>query len=422
MGSFAAGSFVSNAVTALPAQEPRSANEKPTVGIMGIRVGSRGSGLATAFMACGADIAYVCDVDSRAVNGSAEFVAQKQSRKPQAVSDVRRILDDPSVDILVCAAPNHWHAPATILGCKAGKHVYVEKPCSQTAEEGELALAAARKANRVVQMGTQRRSWPALQEAVQKVQAGEIGRVLYARTCYNNRRPSIKHGKVTTPPEWLDWKLWQGPAAERPYKDNVVHYNWHWHWHYGNGELGNNGIHAIDVARWGLNVNYARKVTAGGGKYRHDDDQETPDTMLVTLDFPENKMITWEGLSWSPFGHAGSQFGISFHGENGTLVIADSGYKIFDPSNKEIATQKGNGGDQVHVQNFLDAIRENKRPHADIEEAHKSTLLCHLGNMAYRSGSVLQLDPTNGHIQGNPQAAAFWGREYSPEWEKSIRG
>ena len=368
------------------------------------------------------EIAYVCDVDSRALNGSAEFVAKKQTRKPQAVTDVRRILDDKGVDILVCAAPNHWHAPAAILGCKAGKHVYVEKPCSQTPEEGELAVAAARKANRVVQMGTQRRSWLALREAIEKVQAGEIGRVLYARTCYNNRRPNIKHGQITNPPEGLDWKLWQGPAPERPYKDNLVHYNWHWHWHYGNGELGNNGVHAIDVARWGLNVNYARRVTAGGGKYRHDDDQETPDTMVVTFDFPENKMITWEGLSWSPYGHNGSQFGISFHGENGTLIVAEAGYKIYDPANKEIAAKTGIGGDAVHAQDFLDAIRENRRPHADIEEAHKSTLLCHLGNIAYRSHSALQLDPSNGHILENVPAAKLWAREYSPEWEQGIRG
>ncbi len=192
----------------------------------------------------------------------------------------------------------------------------------------------------------------AIQEAIKKIHTGELGRVLYARTWYNNVRPTSSMDNIPRHPDWLDWSLWQGPAVERPYKDNLVHYNWHWHWHYGNGELGNNGIHAIDVARWALQVNFPIRVTAGGGKYRHDDDQETPDTMLATFDFPENKTITWEGLSWSPYGSGGSRFGVSIHGEQGTLVIADPGYKLYDLNNKEIAAQTGSGGDRTHVQKF----------------------------------------------------------------------
>jgi predicted dehydrogenase len=406
----------------LQAEESKSANEKIVIGIMGIRQGSRGSALAEAFMAAGAEVAYVCDVDKRTHAGTLAFIEQKQKKKPEAVLDVRKILDDRAVDVLVCAAPNHWHAPATIMGCKAGKHVYVEKPCSQTPEEGELAIQAAREHKRIVQMGSQRRSWPAIQEAMQKIHAGELGRALYARTWYNNARPSIKHGQTTAPPDWLDWNLWQGPATERPYKDNLVHYNWHWHWHYGNGELGNNGVHAIDVARWALQVKYPQRVTAGGGKYRHDDDQETPDTMMTTFDFAENKTITWEGLSWSPYGPGGNRFGLSVHGEKGTLVIADSGYKIYDSSNKEIAAQTGSGGELTHVQNFLDCVRNGNLPHADIAEAHQSTLLCHLGNIAFRTGSTLRTDAANGHILQNAEAEKLWSREYRAEWETRIRG
>src|SRR5690349_11768459 len=179
-------------------------------------------------------------------------------------------------------------------------------------------IQAARKHNRVVQLGTQRRSTPGVIEAVGKVKNGAIGKVLFSRGWYNNTRPSIGHGKTAPVPSWLDYTLWQGPAPERPYKDNLIHYNWHWFWHWGTGELGNNGIHALDVCRWGLGVEYPYRVTAGGGKYRHDDDQETPDTLVTTYDFGD-KEITWEGRSWHPRGFEGSQFGIAFYGDQGTM-------------------------------------------------------------------------------------------------------
>lgn len=403
--------------------ESQSAKDSPgdrvVLGIMGVN--GRGAAIAQGMMAAdNAQVGTICDVDTRAAIRVGDLVGEKQGRKPKVVGDFRRILDDPDIDVLVIAAPNHWHAPATILGCAAGKHVYVEKPCSHTPAEGEMAVAAARKHNRIVQMGTQRRSWPGIQEAIAKVHGGEIGDVLYARTWYNNRRPAIGFGKQTPVPEWLDWDLWQGPAPRRPFKDNVVHYNWHWHWHWGNGELGNNGVHAIDVARWGLGVTYPNRVTAGGGKYRHDDDQETPDTMMVTIDFPEKKTITWEGLSWSPLGPHDSGFGLSFHGTEGSIVIRGAGYTVYDMRSKEIGTGTGGGGDREHFNDFLDAVRTGRLPNADIEKAHQSTLLCHLGNIAYRTGSVLTLDPTNGHIQGNPEAEAMWTREYEPGWEPEV--
>ncbi len=422
LASAAAISSRKNLLAQEVAQPPTSANERPVVGIMGIRRGSRGSALAAAFAAGGAEVAYVCDVDSRAHEGAVTFVGEKQEKKPEAVTDFRRILDDQAVDILVVSAPNHWHAPAAIIGCKAGKHVYVEKPCSHTPEEGELALAAARQNKRVVQMGTQRRTWPAIREAIELIQGGVIGNVHYARTWYNNRRDTIGIGKGGEVPAWLNWSLWQGPATEKPFKDNVVHYNWHWHWHWGNGELGNNGVHAIDVARWALGVTFPTRVTSGGGKYRHEDDQETPDTMMVTFDFPEKKTITWEGLSWSPYGPGGNMFGLSVHGDNGTLVIDGAGYVQFDKMNKEVKKNSGPGGDNDHVRNFLDCVKNGKRPHADIEDAHRSTLLCHLGNIAYRTNSVLTTDAANGHILGNETAAKLWGKEYNPKWEGLIRG
>ena len=395
------------------------ASERITIGIMGVN--GRGGAIARGMMATGqVDIAYICDVDSRAAERAEKIVNEKQSTKTRIVTDFRRVLDDKSVDALICAAPNHWHAPATILGCSAGKHVYVEKPCSHTPREGELAVAAARKHDRVVQMGTQRRSWSGIVEAIGKVHDGAIGQALYSRTWYNNRRGSIGRGKPTEVPSWLDWKLWQGPAPERPFKDNLVHYNWHWHWHWGNGELGNNGVHGLDVARWGMQVDYPIRVTAGGGRHRFDDDQETPDTMMVTYDFDQGKTITWEGLSWSALGPHDSGFGISFHGTEGSIVVRGTGYTQYDMRNKEIGSGTGSGGDREHFLDFLTAIRDGHRTNAEIEKAHKSTLLCHLGNIAYRTGSTLKTDAKDGRPIGNDAAAALWSREYAKGWEPVV--
>ncbi len=396
-----------------------SPNEKVVLGVMGVN--GRGAAIARGMTrASQTEIGYVCDVDSRALGRVTDAVEKDQGKRPKSVVDFRRILDDKDVDALIVAAPNHWHAPATILACTAGKHVYVEKPCSHTPAEGEWAVQAARKNNRVVQMGTQRRTWPKIVEAVERIHAGEIGQTLYARTWYNNRRGSIGKGKNTEIPGWLDWELWQGPAPRTPFKDNVVHYNWHWHWHWGNGELGNNGVHGLDVARWAMDVTYPTRITAGGGKYRHDDDQETPDTMMVTYDFPGNKTITWEGLSWSPLGPHDSGFGISVHGTEGSVVINGSGYALYDIRNKEKAVESGPGGDADHFADFLDALRTGRRPNADIEKAHRSTLMCHLGNIAYRTNSVLKTNPDDGHVIGNDEAERFWSREYADGWQPEV--
>lgn len=408
------------------ARQPRTSANKVVVAVMGVN--GRGGSLATTFLGQpNCEVGYVCDVDARALARVVKAVSDRQERAPQGVVDFRRALDDKGIDALVCAAPNHWHAPATILACAAGKHVYVEKPCSHNPREGELQVAAARKYNRVVQMGVQRRSFPAIIEGIGKLHAGAIGRVLYSRTWYNNTRPSIGRGRPAPVPEWLDWTLWQGPAPERPYMVSdtpagnfIVPYNWHWHWHWGNGELGNNGVHALDIARWGLGVDYPIRVTSGGGKYRHDDEQETPDTHLVTFDFAGGKSILWEGLSWSPYSPNGSGFGISFHGTDGTLVIEGSGYRIFDLKNKEVARGTGSGSDALHVANFLDCIRLGGRPNADIEEGHKSTLLCHLGNIAHRVNRVLHTRDTDGHILNDEEAMKLWSREYRPGWEPKV--
>jgi predicted dehydrogenase len=411
--ALALGAYAGPAV----AQEPKSANDKIVVGVMGL---GRGASLAAGFAGLpGSEVAYLCDVDSRQLAKAAESISKRQERQAKQVEDMRKILDDKSVDVLVVAAPDHWHAPATILACAAGKHVYVEKPCSHNPREGELAVEASRTHDRVVQMGTQRRSWAGIEQAMEKLHAGAIGKVLFSQAWYNNRRGSIGHGKAAPVPEWLNYELWQGPAPEREYHDNYLHYNWHWFWHWGTGELGNNGVHALDLCRWGLQVEYPTRVTAGGGKYRHDDDQETPDTHNVTYDF-DGKSIAWQGLSWSPHGYEGQMFGANFYGEGGTMVLLGNGFTIYDMMNKEVEKGTGAAGDAVHLQDFFTSIREHKLPHADILEGHRSTLLCHLGNIAWRTGRTLHCDPQNGHIQNDEEAMKLWSREYRAGWEPKV--
>jgi predicted dehydrogenase len=395
-----------------------SPNEKIALGVMGLN--GRGNELARAYSAIpGVEIAYLCDVDERVPGRVAEQIDKKQSPAPKLVGDFRRILDDKSVDALVVATPDHWHGPATILGCSAGKHVYVEKPASHNPHEGELMVAAARAHKRVVQLGTQRRSMEKEIEAVERLRSGEIGRVLWARAWYNNARPSIGHGNTGPAPSWLNYELWQGPAPEQPYRDNLIHYNWHWFWHWGTGELGNNGIHGLDVCRWGLGVDYPLKVSAGGGKYHYDDDQETPDTHTVTYDFGD-KGITWEGRNWHRRGFEGNMFGMAFYGDKGALLTEGSGYKILEPDGKTRTEVKGSDSQEPHLRNFLDCVRSGGRPNADIEEGFKSTLLCHLGNIAYRTSKTLKLDPATHRIVDEPEAAKLWQRDYRPGWEPKV--
>jgi predicted dehydrogenase len=408
----AAGWALSGLSRSLGAESPAN---QVVVGVMGL---SRGRSLANEFAKRdGVVVKYVCDVDSNRAESGASLVEGIGGKKPQVISDFRRILDDKEVHALICAAPNHWHAPATILACEAGKHVYVEKPCCHNPREGELMVAAARKHHRAVQMGSQRRSGPGTIEAMRKLQAGKIGRVYLARAWYSNQRPTIGRGKPAPVPSYLDYDLWQGPAPRRSYQDNVVHYNWHWFWHWGNGELGNNGVHTIDLCRWGLGVDYPIRVTSSGGRYVFDDDQQTPDTHTVAFDFEGKKSIVWEGLSCNKH----DKGFVMFYGSEGTLELSSNGsHTVFDASDKVVdKAGSASQGDVEHIVNFVTAIRTGKplELNAEIESGYKSTLLCHLGNIAHRVERTLHCDPRNGHVMKDEQAMALWGREYAPGWE-----
>lgn len=387
------------------------------VAVMGLH---RGEAHVNGYLAAPhAEVACVCDVDRRAAEKAAALVEKKSGKRPVLVTDFRRILDDPTIDALSIAAPSHWHAPATILACAAGKHVYVEKPGSHNPREGELMVAAARKHARLIQMGNQRRSWPHVIEAMARLHSGAIGRVRSARAWYAADRGTIGRGKPAPVPEWLDYSLWQGPAPERPYLDNVVHYNWHWRWHWGGGEMANNGPHSLDLARWGLGVDCPRKVTCAGGRYFFDDDQETPDTTLATFDFGTCS-ATWEAHSCNPRGQEGTGFGVVFQGDAGSLLLLDAGWKQFDAKKQVVAEGAGQWDDQRHFANFIGAIRGGEKLNSEIAEGQKSTLLCHLANLAWRTGGTVECDPAKRQLVGNRAAKKLWGREYRKGWEPRV--
>jgi len=409
------GTTASALSSAALAQNAAPAPERVVVGVMGM--GGRGTALASVIaQQPGVTIAYVCDPDRTRLERGIETVARHSQRPPQGVADFRRMLDDREVQAMVCAAPNHWHAPASILATAAGKHVYVEKPCSHNPREGELMVAAARRHNKQVQMGNQRRSWPTIIEAIEQVRSGAIGRAYMAKTWYLNNRPTIGRGTEGPAPQTLDYELWQGPAPRRAFKSNYLHYNWHWFWNWGGGELANNGPHMLDLSRWGLGVDYPVRVMSSGGRYRFEDDQETPDTQNVNFEFANRKSIVWEGLSCNTYPQ-NSLPDLLFMGETGSLAIKGGGYIVYDERGREVRRVAGTGTDALHLNNFFDACRGNGRLSSEIEEGHKSTMLCHLGNISHRVGRVINCDGTNGHIREDEAANRFWSREYAPGWE-----
>jgi len=408
------------------------ANEKIRASVMGVN--SRGKVLAQNFaLQKECDVMHICDVDSRAIEKCISNVQKVQGIKPQGFGDFRKSLESKDIDLMVVATPDHWHAPAAILACKAGKHVYLEKPASHNPHEGELIVTAAQKYNRLIQMGNQRRSYPNVITAIRKLHDGIIGRPYFAKGWYANNRPSIGNGKEVPVPDWLNYELWQGPAPRHPYKDNLIHYNWHWFWNWGTGEALNNGTHMIDIMRWGLNVEYPERVTSAGGRYRYQDDWETPDTQVITLEFPDNTCMEWEGRSCNGRTIEGSSAAVIFYGETGSMVIDGNAYKIYNLKDQLIEEVKNDfvidtlnqvnpsqGLDSLHIQNLLDGMRKGKNLNADILGGYQSTLLCQLGNIALRSGDTLHVDPENGHIIGNNKAMRYWSREYEPGWKLTI--
>ncbi|MEY3369162.1 MAG: hypothetical protein RI973_2317 [Bacteroidota bacterium] len=411
-------------------------SRKINVAVMGVR--SRGLVLAENFaQQPDTMVTCICDVQQDYLDNCIASVSRLQKSTPRGEKDIRKVLEDKDIDAIAIAAPDHWHAPAAIMAAQAGKHVYLEKPCSHNPREGELLVAAQQKYQRIIQMGNQRRSWPNVVEAMEALQGGIIGKVVLAKGWYANNRQPIGFGKEAPVPAGLDWELWQGPAPRVPYRDNVHPYNWHWFWHWGTGEALNNGTHELDVARWGMGAGLPTRVVATGGRYHFTDDWEFPDTMVITCEFASGQVITWEGRSCNNAPVEGDGRGNIFYGEKGTMIVIGNGYKVLsnDSPTKVIKEVRPNSNpaasstntaspaadlDGVHVADFLNSIRNGKLNSSPISEGHKSVLLCQLGNIAWKTGRILNVDPGTGRIIGDDEAMKLWGRTYQKGWEPML--
>jgi predicted dehydrogenase len=376
-------------------------------------------------------ISHVCDVDSKILGKFAAATQQELGSAPATEKDFRKILEQKDVDAISIASPDHWHTPMAIAGLQAGKHVYVEKPCSHNPAEGALLVEAQKKYGKVVQMGTQQRSSPHTIEIVDKIHGGLIGRAYYAKAWYSNTRKSIGFGKPAPVPAQLDWELWQGPAPRRPYTDNVQPYNWHWFRTYGTGEALNNGTHEVDVCRWALDVEYPQRVTSTGGRYQFKDDWQFYDTLVTSFDYPD-KTISWEGKSCSGMKFYNRDRGAAIMGTTGTVIVDRDGYEIYDlKGNKtsEFKTGKGTessdlvGRDSMtdaHFANFIAAIRTGEKLNAPIAVGNVSVTMLQLSNIAWEVNRELQIDTKDGKIQGDAPAMKMWGREYEKGWAPHI--
>lgn len=378
-------------------------------------------------------VAWVCDPDAKRAATAASEVEAVSGRKPRIVLDLRRVLDDAAVDAITVATPDHWHGPATILACKAGKHVYVEKPCSHNVREGRLMIEAARQYKRVVQVGTQARNSKHVRRALQLLRDGAIGDVLVAKAWDSQRRANIGRGRPSEPPPHLDYDLWLGPAPYEPFHANRLHYNWHWRFAFGTGDLGNDGVHELDLALWGLGVDgqHPESVTASGAKLFFDDDQQFPDTQNVILDFApvgENgrrKQAIFELRIWTPYRVEGYENGNAFYGTKGFLLLGkNDNFKLYGERNKLIEETPADGTNTentlIHHADFVDCIRSGKRPQADIAFGHHSAAACHLGNIASRLKRTLFFDGEKERFVGDDEANKLLTRDYRDDHWASL--
>jgi predicted dehydrogenase len=369
------------------------------------------------------EIAAVCDVDESVLNSRIADIEKATGKRPAAFTDLRKLLEDKSIDAISIATPNHHHTLQTIWACQAGKDVYVEKPCSHDMFEARQVVAAAQKYGRMVQQGTQQRSAIG-REAVKQMREGLIGDVYMARGLCYKRRDTIGRKPVSPVPPGVHYDLWQGPAPEHEFTANRFHYNWHWFWDYGNGDIGNQGIHQVDMARWGLGVKYPTKVSAIGGHFMFDDDQETPNTLNASFEFNDGgvkKMMTFEVRHWITNHEAGitegnpGTVGAAFYGSKGYLTVWSEDYGKYASFLGKEQTPGPSGTDLGnHFGNFIDVVRSRKHSdlNAPIEEGAISTTLVHLANISYRVGRTLHFDAASYSCVGDSEANKMFKRTY----------
>ncbi len=388
------------------------------VGVIGVR--SQGKTLAVETAALpGADVVALCDVDASMLQRAARELEKAQPLAPQLYADFRRLLDNPSLDAVLIATPDHWHAAMTVLACQAGKDVYVEKPVAQTIDEGNRMIAVAQHEGRVVQCGLQQRSGAHFRSAVELVRGGMIGKVRLAKAWSVHRRQPVAWKPDTAVPPGIDYDLWQGPAPERPFNASRFHYHWRWCWDYGTGELGNWGVHLLDIARWGLGVELPDRVAATGSPQPagHKQTSQTPETLAVQYAY-RDVTILWEHRLWTQHGNEGRATGTAFYGDEGTLIVDRSGWKVYDRS--KAVTADTSELKRSHLTNFYDAVRQRTQPACDLRTGQISSTLCHLGNIAYCLGREVSFASETQDFGGDTEANALLSRSRRSPWELPI--
>jgi len=413
--------------TTVPSKAALSPNERVTLCVAGVR-GQGGHLLATFAGLSSAVVKYVCDVDESVLRQRIDETESRTGRRPEGISDFRRALDDPEVDALVLGTPDHWHAIPTIMACQAAKDVYVEKPDGHNLLEGRSMLAAMRKYSRVVQLGTQGRSSPHLLSAMEYLRSGHLGRPVCAKAWESSRQGALTKRPDGDPPPGVDYDMWLGPAPKRPFNPNRFHGNWRWFFDYGTGDLGNDGVHRLDMARWALEsamtgagegpLGLPQSVSAHGGKFYFEDEQEWPDTLQVTYAFA-SKLLTYEMRIWAPYSYHGESEGAAVFGDEGYMVIGNSRWRHYSPKGEVVAEDSGGYNLAGHAQNFIDCMHSRNRPAADLETVGSvSSMLCHLGNAAWRAGRTLRFDAENYRFIGDDDANRYLTRpEYRAPWK-----
>ncbi len=426
-----AGLTIATASSAASYRRIIGANDRINVCFMGLgrRVGAYYPSLAKKY---NARLAYLCDVKQSQIDRALGNLKDHIDYTPQQTDDIRRVLDDPEVDAVFMATPDHWHAPGAIMAMHAGKHVYLEKPCAHNPHEAEIMVATQQSTGKLVQMGNQQRSSDHTIEIMKEIHEGVIGEPYKAVAFYSNGRGEVPHQVRQAPPADLNWDLFQGPAPRQEYYHDIWNYNWHWYgWKWGTAETGNNAIHELDLGRWALQVDYPESVHVDASKQHFKEDGwEMYDTMYATFHYADGKEIHWDGKSRNAYQTYGAGRGTLIFGTEGSVFVNRSEYRLYDRGGNLVKqSEKANesglalGGEGVistaHVTNFFEAIRGKETLHAPIADGAKSNHLALLANIAYRTSGSFDLDSSTGRIYDR-EAMKLWSREYEPGWEPKV--
>jgi predicted dehydrogenase len=411
---FVKSSVAAGVAVAMPYSRVRGANSDLRVGVAGLR--GRGGGLVSEFHSlAGVRVVALCDVDKDVLEKAVKRFKERKE-KVEAYTDCRRMAEDKSIDVVAIATPDHWHVPLSAYSVVAGKDVYVEKPLSHTIAEGRLLVELARKHKRIVQHGSQSRSTEGVRQGIEYLRSGELGKIRMAKAINCQFRAPIGREADTEAPAHVDYDLWLGPAPKRPFNPNRFHYNWHWFWDYGTGDIGNDGIHQIDIARWGLGVEMPKAVSCSGGQLFYDDDHETPDTQVATFEY-DDVYLMFEMRLWTPYLQEGHDNGNIFYGDKGKVSIGRNGWEVTLKDEKK--GPSGPRGRESHIANFIAAVRSRKVSdlNADVEQGHYSAALCHIANIAMRVGRRLRFDAKRERFIDDDQANTYLTKEYRKGFE-----